>query len=129
MNDRIIRTVSVPVISCLNRVFGDEPSDTRIVVPMSEEHQPAVRVRLVLRSADESEGSGSRPCSTHRHPEGVVEDRIGRALASVCDPSRRAERVLVRELADGSAPFRESRSVGRRPSLRTALATSVPSQT
>ena len=76
---------------------------------VSQQHQPAVRVRLILRSADESGGSGSGSGAINRHPEGVKQHQVGHSLSRVCAP----ERVLVRELAGCPLPLAQDRREGR----------------
>jgi hypothetical protein len=87
------------VITCLGRFGGDEPSDTGVVLAVTEELQSAVVVCLVLPFAHETERRRRCACPADSHAEAVVEDAVRDRLTGVGYSSRAAEGVAVVELA------------------------------
>ncbi len=127
---RIVVTVGVPVDSGFGGIRGEEASDGRIVVAVSEQLQPTVAVTLVLTGSDKTERSGRSSRSTERVAERIVEHTVGDCLCAVGDAPRGTKLIRVKELACASPSFRQARSVHRASifengTCRTAAVTDI----
>ena len=72
---------------------------------MTEEHQAAVGIRLILAAAHKAEGCGVAAGRCHQHPEGIVPFGVGDRLAGVGLASCRAECIPMIEAAGAASSF------------------------
>ena len=78
---------------------------------MPKQLQPTIRVRLVLRRANETEGRCRRSGPAHGHAERIVENGVRDGLAAVRDSSRAAKGIPVIELGGTAGSLANTRRV------------------
>src|SRR5581483_7336837 len=96
---------------------------------MTQQHQSAVSIRLILLPAYKPKRRRRRACSTDHHPESIVENAVGDGLCAIRDASGTTKRVCVIELAGYASALAQPWGVDRRSILeyRTAGASSIGS--